>query len=108
MQIWIKISLLMGFIVSLVACDNNSAGSRTDSPSIPNYSIDKILDMSKNERQELERRCLGISHQTCSNLSSGSFRERKESRLKICNYKASLENDNEKRTREQKKCDELF
>ena len=43
-------------------------------PKIPYFSVSDLTKLSKNERQELERRCLGSSHKTCEKLKSEDFK----------------------------------
>ncbi len=45
-----------------------------EKPNIPDLKRSEIMELSKNERQELERRCLGVSHPTCIELKSKSFK----------------------------------
>jgi hypothetical protein len=111
MKILIKLLFAFAIVVSLAACDEQkSVVVETKSPPIPDLTLNQILDMSKNERQELERRCLGVTHKTCTDLKSDSFRRAKEFRIASCNVDASFKglSDPGAAARARRKCDELF
>ena len=54
--------------------DGSSNTSQPSKPNIPSYDVSSVLQLSKNERQELERRCLGVDHPTCTLLKSNSLK----------------------------------
>ncbi len=113
MKVEIKLIIATSILASLLACgDQNNASTPQVSatPSIPTYTLNQLLDMTKNERQEIERRCLGVTHQTCTDLKSDSFRKLKEVRISSCNVDASFTglSDPVEAARKRRKCDELF
>ena len=113
MKVEIKLIIATSILASLLACgDQNNANTPPVSatPSIPTYTLNQLLDMTKNERQEIERRCLGITHQTCTDLKSDSFRKLKELRISTCNLDASYKglSDAGEAARARRKCDDLF
>lgn len=110
MKTAIKYTLAACVVVLLAACGQKEAVIEVPTPPIPTLSVSEIIDMSKNERQELERRCLGVSHETCSNLKSDSFQKRKDLRIAMCKAGASYTglSDRNKAAREERKCDEMF
>lgn len=61
--------------LTVAACGNSSNGGSSNTsqpyqPNIPSYDVSSVSGLSKNERQELERRCLGVDHPTCTLLKS--------------------------------------
>lgn len=65
--------------LTVAACGDSSSGgssktSQPSQPNIPSYDLSSVRQLSKNERQELERRCLGIDHPTCTLLKSDSLK----------------------------------
>jgi len=80
------------------------------SAQIPSLTLKQILDLSKNERQELERRCLGVSHPTCTELKSESFKKLRDLRISLCRSGASQTGlyDQRKAAKEERECDNLF
>ena len=79
-------------------------------PIIPNLKVDQLLKMSKNERQELERRCLGVSHPTCSELKGDGFRKMMDLEVSYCKSNAARKGlyDRSEGAREERKCNEMF
>jgi len=107
----IKLILAASAVALLAACGQKEAVVEVPkAPSIPTMTVREILDMSKNERQELERRCLGVSHPTCTELKGDSFRQLKDFRISLCRVGAAQKGlyDRYEAAREEKKCDEMF
>ena len=69
-----KLYFVVIFSASLMlsACSDSSKKESK----FPSFSVTQIIDMSKNEREELERRCLGVSNSSCSNLSDAKSKMR--------------------------------
>jgi len=65
MEFYMNKSVVAGAMVAvfLSACDNTGGLS-------PNLSKEEISLMNRNQRSELERRCIGVTNETCFNLSS--------------------------------------
>lgn len=53
-------------------------------PEIPILSVNQILDLSKNEFNEIERRCLGARSETCTNMKSESYTTLRDLRKSLC------------------------
>jgi hypothetical protein len=107
----IKLILAASAIALLVACGKKDETiTEPKAPSIPIMTLNEILDMSKNERQELERRCLGVSHPTCTELKGDSFKRSKDFRVSLCRLGAAQKGlyDRSEAAREERKCDEMF
>jgi len=67
-------------------------GNLTESkPSIPVLTVEKLLDLNKNEIQEIERRCIGISHVTCENLKSDGYKKLWELKKSLCKTGKTLD-----------------
>jgi hypothetical protein len=56
------------FAALLSACDQPQPPA-VEKPSIP--SVSNWHNLSENEFQEIERRCLGVNHPTCDDLANG-------------------------------------
>lgn len=98
-------------LLMLVACGQKEAAVEVPKgPPIPTLNVSQILDMSKNERQELERRCLGVTHPTCTELKSDSFNKLRDFRIASCKTNAAFKglSDRYEGMREERKCDEMF
>lgn len=98
-------------LLLLTACgQKESVVEIPKGPPIPTLTVSQILDMSKNERQELERRCLGVTHATCTELKSDSFNKLKDFRIASCKTNAAFKglSDRYEGIREERKCDEMF
>lgn len=99
-------------LILLTACNNNKENALVEpkGPTIPTLSAAQIMDMSKNERQELERRCLGITHPTCTELKGDEFAKLKNRKLQRCRLDAShiYVFDRNEGKRLERLCDELF
>jgi len=94
------------FNVFFVACsERQDVQSSATEPSIPNFSVSELTKLSKNERQELERRCLGSSHMTCLNLKSESFKNSIELDKSFCRANNTLNRMNKYSGEETKNCD---
>jgi hypothetical protein len=54
----------------------SSGSSSSSSPQvyIPHYNASDLAKLSKNEFDEIERRCIGANHPTCDAMKSDSFR----------------------------------
>lgn len=72
--------------VALVACGEKTpdAAAAPQAPAIPNLSIDELLALNKNERQEMERRCLGSTDATCVRFKSDDFKKRDNLERSFC------------------------
>ena len=70
-------------VTLLSACDQPQPPA-VQKPSIPRVS--NWIDLSENEFQEIERRCLGVSHPTCDGLSKG-----RESRKRLADFRKQLD-----------------
>lgn len=79
--------------LAVTACGNSSSsGSNTSQPSqpnIPSYDVSSVRALSKNERQELERRCLGVDHPTCTLLKSDSLKNMDDLDRSFCELEVS-------------------
>lgn len=78
----------------VAACGNSGSvgGNSTPQPSqpnIPSYDLSSASDLSKNERQELERRCLGVDHPTCTLLKSDSLKNLDNFSKALCEAQAA-------------------
>ncbi len=73
--------------VALVACGEKAPDSAEapQAPAIPSLSVDELLALNKNERQEMERRCLGSTDATCVRFKSDEFRNRDDLERSFCN-----------------------
>lgn len=74
------------------AVKNSSSGSNTSQssqPNIPSYDVSSVRALSKNERQELERRCLGVDHPTCTLLKSDSLKTMEDLDRAFCETKVA-------------------
>jgi len=106
-----KSLLVASVFLFLAACGKkDEVTEETAVPPIPNMTVNQIVKMTKNERQELERRCLGVSHETCTNLKSDEFEKSKAFDLALCRASASMTGltDRYAGRVEEKKCDDLF
>jgi len=99
-------------LVLLAACGKeDEASSEPKAPLIPTLTSTQLIEMSKNERQELERRCLGISHPTCTVLKGDSFNSLKKAYLASCRLRAAQKGFLKERyviEREYRICDEKY
>ena len=50
----------------------------------PYFTVDEIILLNKNERSELERRCLGLHNQTCTNFKSEEFLKKDKQYREYC------------------------
>jgi hypothetical protein len=106
-----KLTLAAITLLMLTACGKkDETVAEPKAPPIPTMTVNQILDMSKNERQELERRCLGISHPTCNELKGDSFKKLKDLRISMCRLGAAQKGlyDRSGAAREERQCDEMF
>ena len=111
MKLATKLVLALSLATVITACENkNTVQVEPKTPAIPTLTVNQIMDMSKNERQELERRCLGVTHETCAALKSESFETLKRLRISMCNVDASYKGltDSAEAARARRKCDDLF
>ena len=67
---------LLVCVAALTACDKKDADVATapQVPEVPSMTMDQLLAMNKNERAEMERRCLGISNKTCNDFKGEQFK----------------------------------
>lgn len=90
----------MIFALLLTACDKQKEHEPKEvvkvEPPFPSLSIYEILALNKNERAELERRCLGVQHQTCTNFKSEEFVKLDDQSKKLCESFRRLERATEK------------
>ena len=56
----------------------------TKKDSVPLLTIEQYVELNKNQRQELERQCIGSSSPTCRLSSSTTFIKVMESRKSFC------------------------
>ena len=106
----IKYTLAAIFFALLTACGEKAEPkAEPKAPSIPTMSVHQILDMSQNQRQELERRCLGVSHPTCDEFAKGSVKRLMELRISLCKVDAAQKGlyDRYGAERDERKCDEM-
>ena len=66
------------------ASDETAKQASSTSPNIPTLDASQILDLSKIEQDELQRRCLGVTHPTCAELKSDSFKNLRNLRKSMC------------------------
>ena len=77
--------------VTLVACGNKDvAVSAPQKPDVPYMSLSQLTELSKNERQELERRCLGVDHPTCTELKGSSLQTQINFKVSSCKVSAAM------------------
>lgn len=69
---------------------------------IPDFNLDALIKLSVNEKNELERRCLGVNHPTCNTLKSKEYKDKIESWRKACMVGAAFQMENRKK--EEDKC----
>ena len=79
-RINMKLLWATALCLTVAACGNSGSGdssntSQPSQPNIPSYDLSSVHQLSKNERQELERRCLGVDHPTCTLLKSDSLKK---------------------------------
>lgn len=84
-----RLSLAVAILTLLAACERSPTSASTTSgapsvPSIPTLDATQILDLSKNEQSELERRCLGVTHPTCTEMKSEGFKSLRDLRKSLC------------------------
>ena len=60
-------------------------------PPFPTFTNAQLLDLSKGERQELERRCLGVSNKTCDEFKSDDFKKQDAFRKSMCDTKDAMD-----------------
>lgn len=107
----VKFVLAVTAVATLVACGKQEvAVEKPKEPQIPELTASELLDMTKNERQEIERRCIGQSHTTCSELKGDSFKKMKDFRISLCRVGAAQTglSDRYEGAREERKCDDMF
>ena len=111
----LKYILVSSALVLLAACGKEDEASSEPKapliPIIPTLTADQLIEMSKNERQELERRCLGVSHPTCTALKGNYFKELKMMKLSTCRFRAAQKGFLKERyviEREYRICDEKY
>lgn len=118
MKIIIKFTLAALVFLFIRACgkrDEVVTGPKESM--IPNLTVNQILDLTRNERQELERRCLGSSNTTCIELKSELYTTLRDMKISRCETRVAfkdLENsislapDREGLAREKQKCRDMF
>lgn len=65
--------------------------SQQDAPvlqHLPAMNEAQLAELNRNERQELERRCLGVTHPTCTALKSDFFKQLLNAKLAVCDANA--------------------
>lgn len=84
-------SVLAVLILSaaISACGQNDdatlrAATKSE-PQIPSMTITELVALNKNERAEMDRRCLGVQHKTCSDYKSEAFRKVDDLERSFCN-----------------------
>jgi len=84
--------LLLSLIVGCERRESDSASATPTptGPNIPSLDVSQLANLTKNERDEIERRCLGANHPTCDALKSDSFRKLWELKVAHCNTKESM------------------
>jgi hypothetical protein len=81
------------FVVALLAaCGKNQTENKAEVPKVPNLTFDDLTKLSKNEREELERRCLGVSHPTCVQLKGNSLKNHLDLKKSFCKTSAIVKN----------------
>jgi hypothetical protein len=73
---------------TLLSACNDPKPPVVTKPSIPSY-VDWI-NLSENEFQEMERRCLGVKHPTCDGLAKGR-EKRAESKKALDNLSKAID-----------------
>lgn len=104
-----KISWVLCVVALLVACGKNQTENKAEEPKVPNLTFDDLTKLSKNERQELERRCLGVSHPTCTQLKGSSLQNHLDLKKAFCKTSAIVKNPSDAyQVRiDEAKCEEL-
>jgi hypothetical protein len=82
---------LIAFSIStlfLLAACNKSEDKTTAqlTPVLPMLKAKDLADLSRNELDELERRCLGLTHPTCTELKSDDFKKWMKTNTLICDF----------------------
>lgn len=81
-------------VAFLTACNQQNspqASAKQSEAPFPVLTIDELLNLNKNERAELERRCLGLSNKTCSDFKGSTFKQRDESARSSCQSAAAMD-----------------
>lgn len=77
--------LTVSLLVATVGC------SKQETPvvqQLPAMNEVQLAELNRNERQELERRCLGVTHPTCTALKSDFFKQLLNVKLAVCDANA--------------------
>ena len=107
-----KVALVLTVALTLVACgnkDHDVKESAPKKPDIPNMTLDMLTKLTKNERQELERRCLGVDHPTCTELKGKGLQNHIDVQVYFCKQSASFYelSDKQRAIHEAEKCEDL-
>ena len=81
--------LIVVSLVTLVSCSREPGGESakepsSTSPNIPTLDEAQILDLSKIQQDEIERRCLGENHPTCAAMKSKKFKALRDFKKSLC------------------------
>jgi hypothetical protein len=75
-----------GVLVGESKSANSSAQSR-----IPTLTVAELIALSKNETDEIERRCLGVAHPTCLKLKSESYSKSFQLEKSFCDAGSTMD-----------------
>ena len=83
-----NIFTLVALVVAIAGCSQQSGetsvAATSKEPPFPSFSLEQLLDLNKNERAELERRCLGVSNPTCDEFKGDPFKKQDAFRKSLC------------------------
>lgn len=83
-----KKTLLLVLVIwtGLTACDQQQQSDKATpiEPPFPSLTTSQLLELNKNERAELQRRCLGVSNKTCTDFKSDSFKRTDDALKALC------------------------
>lgn len=73
-------------VVLLAACNpkKDVVAAQSTEPALPAFTIDQMLAFNPAQRAELNRRCQGMTSQTCADYQSEVFKTRDELAKTLC------------------------
>lgn len=81
-----NIYLASMLVLMLAACSpkKSNEAAQSNEPELPSFTMDQMLDFNQAQREELKRRCLGATSQTCNDYKSETFKKRDELAKTFC------------------------